>query len=411
MRSYPLILLISALTISGYPFGENWAQTPLKSSPPVYQQPSKPVQGNPQPRTAQPANRPQPGLANPCAHQPDLEAVDISYDVSQGRLTVMIRNNCTVFQGSLGLRLIAMEALNPEPGAFAFDQTFSFPVRIAAGASQSIQITAFRWPAPLIDHPQLSFALQLDAGNRINEADENNNHYEKTLCVPCNARIESLSASTAYRSVQWHATGRFGSRRASKQLYLEKNGQRYLPDGGSLLRGNQWFVTLNNLAEGNYDVVVYCCDPAVNSQCKSNARRLTFTHHSCSGNDCLNADAQAEALAEDLQADGIVFNNAGSFAIVSVDISPTADGATVIGKCISTGPEPQRITHELWQGNRLVYTWPLNGADLLQSPPRWESTYTFLPRLQAGSYQYRCKVKLADGQERFKTKNFSFPLR
>ncbi|MDT8373448.1 MAG: hypothetical protein RQ737_05665, partial [Bacteroidales bacterium] len=173
-------------------------------------------------------------------------------------------------------------------------------------------LTDFVWPEP-IDHSTLNAVVAADPENRIEENDEQNNHFHKTLRVPCGIHIEALSNQHLVKGKgeDFAIYGEFGSQQLGKYVCAETDySQSNLPGATEDTRTNLWvkswkpsavIVDVSGLGTGFYEIKFYCSDPETTEAYSSNAKVLQIVRKRIKiqlSSGAFNASDMANAMAE-----------------------------------------------------------------------------------------------------------------
>lgn len=199
---------------------------------------------------------------------PDFQIRDIAYYVNSERVAVELQNN-----GHQVNKIVRLKAWYIDPyGPYSKKYQADIPISLGPGERKWIDfMTNFSWPDPL-NIPKLTFTIEIDSDKKVTETDEENNYFQKDVCVPCGVHIDELSSyslTATGDNTSLFIYGRFGHRRASKQVGLveKDSGRVYLLDINDYLRYPQYWndehleIYLSGIPYGTYNVVIYCSDP------------------------------------------------------------------------------------------------------------------------------------------------------
>jgi len=214
--------------------------------------------------------------------KPELEITDIAYWPERTRIRARVKNSGKPYEGNLEIRV----NLSDPYSDYTLDRTVSVPVSLNITDNEWITLlTDYVWPEP-IDHSTLNAVVAADPGNRIEENDEQNNHFHKTLRVPCGIHIEALSNQHLVKGKgdNFAIYGQFGSQRSGKYVCAETDySQLNLPGAPEDTRTNLWIkswnpsmvtVDVSNLPSGTYEIKFYCSDPETTEAYASNGKML-----------------------------------------------------------------------------------------------------------------------------------------
>ncbi|MBN1416261.1 MAG: hypothetical protein JW973_14260 [Bacteroidales bacterium] len=225
--------------------------------------------------------RPESDQTNPLLKS-EFEMTDIAYWPERTRIRARVKNNGRPYQGNLEFRV----NLSDPYSEYTLDRTVSVPVSLNTTDNEWVTLlTDYTWPEP-IDHSTLNAVVAADPENRIEENNEQNNHFHKTLRVPCGINIEALSNQHIVKGQgdNFAIYGEFGSQRLGKYVYAETNYlQVDLPGYPENTRTNLWIkswnhamvtVDVSNLGAGTYEIKFYCSDPETTEAYSSNTKLL-----------------------------------------------------------------------------------------------------------------------------------------
>jgi hypothetical protein len=214
--------------------------------------------------------------------KPELEITDIAYWPERTRIRAMVKNSGKPYEGNLGIRV----NLSDPYSEYTLDRTVSVLVSLNVTDNEWVTLlTDFVWPEP-IDHSTLNAVVAVDPENRIEENDEQNNHFHKTLRVPCGIHIEALSNQNLVKGKgeDFAIYGEFGSQRSGKYVCAETDySQLNLPGVPENSRTNLWvkswkpsavIVDVSGLGTGTYEIKFYCSDPETTEAYSSNTKVL-----------------------------------------------------------------------------------------------------------------------------------------
>ncbi|HSL85572.1 MAG TPA: CARDB domain-containing protein, partial [Bacteroidales bacterium] len=121
--------------------------------------------------------------------KPEFEITDIAYWPERTRIRAMVKNSGRPYEGNLEFRVNLADPYSE----YTLDRTVSVPVSLNVTDNEWVTLlTDYTWPEP-IDRSTLNAVAAADPENKIEENDEQNNHFHKTLRVPCGIYIENLS--------------------------------------------------------------------------------------------------------------------------------------------------------------------------------------------------------------------------
>ncbi len=239
----------------------------------------------------------------------EFEMTDIAYWPERTRIRARVKNNGRPYQGNLEFRV----NLSDPYSDYTLDRTVSVPVSLNTTDNEWVTLlTDYTWPEP-IDHSTLNAVVAADPENRIEENDEQNNQFHKTLRVPCGINIEALSNQDIVKGQgeDFAIYGEFGNQRRGKYVYAETNySQLNLPfapeDTRTNLRVKSWnhamvTVDVSNLGAGIYEIKFYCSDPETTEAYSSNTKELGIARKKIKiqlSSGPLSARELANALAE-----------------------------------------------------------------------------------------------------------------
>ncbi len=351
---------------------------------------------------------------------PDLEIVEVVYAKPlDHQVLLRVRNNGLTYVGPVDVKVIA--TVGAYGANFAFDNTVTLQVDLQPGDRHLHAIPGFTWPDP-IDHPQLTFGLNLDPQNLITEQDETNNRLDATVRIACGLRIDSIVPnSMPYRdqsySMDVDLFGSFGREQYGKVVQMERNGEVTLPGVGYWSESKVRITIPRGMKAGTHVIKVYCSDPTNGPADASNG--VMFTKKAKSRSEKflnvlkemhfffrpryspkLDACAIAEALAEEF-GDWLDFGCLPP-EIDSVRVNRIDDGQDLHVFAWYTSTCPCVIVHEVWKGDQLIKVWPV-GMDGESSQ---REAHQVFPALEPGIYQYVFQV--VDIEEEEASANASF---
>ncbi|MDT8400752.1 MAG: CARDB domain-containing protein [Bacteroidales bacterium] len=253
-------------------------------------------------------NIPESDQTNPFL-KPEFELTDIAYWPERTRIRAMVKNSGKPYEGNLEIRV----NLSDPYSEYTLDRTVSVPVSLNVTDNEWLTLlTDFVWPEP-IDHSTLNAVVAVDPENRIEENDEQNNHFHKILRVPCGIHIEALSNQHLVKGQgeDFAIYGQFGSQRSGKYVCAETDySQLNLPGVPEDTRTNLWvkswkpsavIVDVSGLGTGTYEIKFYCSDPETTEAYSSNAKVLQIVRKRIKiqlSSGPFNASDMAAAMAE-----------------------------------------------------------------------------------------------------------------
>ena len=242
----------------------------------------------------------------------EFEMTDIAYWPERTRIRARVKNNGRPYQGNLEFRL----NLSDPYSEYTLDRTVSVPVSLNTTDNEWVTLLMdYTWPEP-IDRSTLNAVIAADPENRIDENNEQNNHFHKTLRVPCGINIEALSNQHLVKGKgeDFAIYGEFGSQRLGKYVYAETNySQQNLPFAPEDSRTNLWITSWNhsmvtvdvsNLGAGTYEIKFYCSDPETTEAYSSNTKVLEIAREKIKiqfSSGPLSARDMANAMAEEYE--------------------------------------------------------------------------------------------------------------
>jgi len=251
---------------------------------------------------------PQSDQTNPFL-KPEFEVTDIAYWPERTRIRAMVKNSGKPYEGNLEIRV----NLSDPYSDYTLDRTVSVPVSLNVTDNEWVTLlTDYVWPEP-IDHSTLNAVVAVDPENRIEENDEQNNHFHKTLRVPCGIHIEALSNQHLVKGKgeDFAIYGEFGSQRSGKYVCAETDySQLNLPGVPEDTRTNLWvkswkpsavIVDVSGLGTGTYEIKFYCSDPETTEAYSSNTKVLQIVRKKIKiqlSSGAFNASDMANAMAE-----------------------------------------------------------------------------------------------------------------
>lgn len=303
---------------------------------------------------------PQSDQTNPFL-KPELEITDIAYWPERTRIRARVKNSGKPYEGNLEIRV----NLSDPYSEYTLDRTVSVPVSLNVTDNEWVTLlTDFVWPEP-IDHSTLNAVVAADPENRIEEIDEQNNHFHKTLRVPCGMHIEALSNQHLVKGKgeDFAIYGEFGSQQLGKFVCAETNySQSNLPFLPEDSRTNLWITSWNpemvtvdvsDLGSGFYEIKFYCSDPETTEAYSSNAKVLQIVRKKIkiqftSGK--LSASEMADAMAEHYED---WFLQDTSINLEEMWVEEGSPGAIV--NCLFT-KKPYKVVLEIYrQDFRIAY--------------------------------------------------------
>lgn len=348
--------------------------------------------------------------------RPDLQIVDLKYAEPLDQVLMHVRNNGLTYVGPVDVKVVALVGL--QGSSFTYDETVTLQVELDPGDLDLHAIPGFAWPEP-IDHPQLTFGLNVDPQNVIAEQDENNNRLDATVCVPCGMRIDSIQPAS-YRLTKAHFDqdvllfGKFGQESHGKVIRLEKGNTAtdvltpYWSDSKVKMR------VMSDQHTGTYAVKVYCSDPASGPAYASNAvslkikersdRFTVFLERIGLVTPVLDAGSIAEALADEF---GDWMEHCNVPEVDSVRVQRIDNSQSIEVNAWYTSNCPYVITHEIWQGDQLLKIWPLGFDGNNGSQQEQHQVFT---ALDPGKYQYICRIINSEGEEGTASLDFEHKL-
>ena len=303
---------------------------------------------------------PQSDQTNPFL-KPEFEITDIAYWPERTRIRARVKNSGRPYQGNIEFRV----NLSDPYCEYTLDRTVSVPVLLNTTDNEWITLLAdYTWPEP-IDHSTLNAVVAADPENRIEENDEQNNHFHKTLRVHCGINIEALSNQHLVKGQgeNFAIYGEFGSQRLGKYVYAETDySQLNLPGVPEDTRTNLWITSWNpemvnvdvsNLGAGTYEIKFYCSDPETTDAYSSNAKVLQIDRKRIKiqfSSGKFSASEMADALAEHYED---WFLQDTSINLEKMWVEEGSPGAIV--NCLFT-KKPYKVVLEIYrQDFRIAY--------------------------------------------------------
>ena len=214
--------------------------------------------------------------------KPEFEITDIAYWPERTRIRAKIKNSGKPYEGNLEFRVNLADPYSE----YTYDRNISVPVSLNTTDNEWVTLLMdYTWPDP-IDHSTLNAVAAADPENRIEENDEQNNHFHKTLRMPCGIYIEALSNQHLVKGKgdNFAIYGQFGSQRSGKYVCAETNNSDMYPlfapeDSRTNLWIKSWnpemvIVNVSNLGVGTYEIKFYCSDPETTEAYASNTKVL-----------------------------------------------------------------------------------------------------------------------------------------
>jgi len=339
---------------------------------------------------------------------------DIAYWPERTRIRARVKNSGKPYEGNLEFRV----NLSDPYSEYTLDRTVSVPVSLNTTDNEWVTLLAdYTWPEP-IDHSTLNAVVAADPENRIEENDERNNHFQKTLRVPCGINIEALSNQHIVKGQgeNFAIYGEFGSQRLGKYVYAETNYlQVDLPGYPENTRTNLYVTSWNhsmvtvdvsNLGAGTYEIKFYCSDPETTEAYSSNTKVLGIARKKIKirvTSDALSAKELAEALAEEYQ-DWLQVRDT-STNLEKMWVEEGSRGAIV--NCLFT-KKPYKVVLEIYsQDYRVAYREITEFEDTEEGHSLSES----FSELGPGFYILKCMQKTWQHPERIRHQHsFMFRL-
>jgi hypothetical protein len=199
---------------------------------------------------------------------PDFEVTGVAYWAERIRIRAQVKNRAKPFNGQLQFRINLADPYS----SYTLDKMVSVPVSLNADSKWVTLLFDFQWPEP-VEYPSLNAVVAVDPENRIKENNDQNNHFQKPLRVPCAMNIEALSNTRLVqgKGSKFAIYGTFGSRQAGRVVCLEKGGSREKLHVSSWHNGTI-IVSVSHKGTGTYDLVVYCSDPDTTEAYASNKK-------------------------------------------------------------------------------------------------------------------------------------------
>jgi len=211
---------------------------------------------------------------------PDLEIKDAYFrsTPSGKKLFFEIQNNGgPMTQTPVNWRIAAYYPLRDIP---LINGETSHTVTLRSGERKFIE-TGISQPDPLY-YTLLKLGMELDWRNEIPESNEDNNVFEKTILLPCGARINGIDNTTVKWVEEFKIYGSFGNR-GTKLLYAEKIADKEVRSGNPvgekfwipvrLWTGSALYCAIppDYALYGDYKLYVCCTDPSAGDAYKSNS--------------------------------------------------------------------------------------------------------------------------------------------
>ena len=244
--------------------------------------------------------------------KPEFEITDIAYWPERTRIRARVKNNGKPYEGNIEFRV----NLSDPYSEYTFDRTVTVPVSLNITDNEWVTLLMdYTWPEP-IDHSTLNAVAAVDPENIIEENDEQNNHFHKTLRMPCGIYIEALSNQHLVKGKgeEFAIYGQFGNQRSGKFVCAETDySQQNIPFAPEDSRTNLWIkswnpemviVDVSNLGVGTYEIKFYCSDPETTEAYASNAKVLQIVRKRIKiqlTSGAFNARDMARSLAEEAE--------------------------------------------------------------------------------------------------------------